>query len=88
LSYAYLILSQKNLLEDKSFELPLLPDVDPPWFPMDTKPGVSDIIALNPDSEEFQSVEEDFFKDVSKHEYSIFRVYRVQNLHQWGRYDT
>lgn len=90
LSYAHLFfdfcrvsqcLSVINFVENH------LPKVDPEWFPMDTEsPGVFDIIPLMEYLPEYQEIFSRFFNTMR--DVGIRRIYRVQNILMWKRFNA
>jgi len=63
------------------------------WLPMDTKtPAWTELVPVSPNHgsmwEMYIHVCAEFYATLSRQDYKVSRVYRVQNLDLWNKYQT
>ena len=63
------------------------------WLPMDTKtPSCTDLVPINKKhrcmQEMYMRVCAEFYTTLTRQDYTVYRIYRVQNLDLWNKYQT
>ena len=59
------------------------------WMPMDTEtPGWTDLVMQNTNTSTYMDVSRQFHSTLSESDYKILRIFAIQNLDLWQKFET